>query len=1051
MMFPSFDTARLETARQLLAKRMLWKFADHRSGTASELIPSGYAGALVLDKAPEPFRVIWNEENWDCDCPDGTAREPCAHLAALLMRMGILTDESNAADEESPLRELDGLDPEEHLLFFSEPAVSKTLPVSIFGESDGVEQTFACPTRAGGPGGVVFQDLGRKRWRIVSGEIPVREDGIYGRPRLPKSPSTEEKPASQAEAAEILLNLLRSSAALVDIHGHRWSLLEGGKVHIRFEPLLTTAGQELLFEPGVYIRTESVKGRAREHSGGLILTNDSLLALDSHDRTVVRASGIGAGTWFIRLILSRKVLSAADIRARLSRKRKTVDAIEIDEPEIPDTLGVLVPILVLDIVNRDEWTDLLPRFRYDSVMVAPGLGGDVIAAQGAGCSLIGLRDRAAENKLIREAEDILAGALSWQRGCYSDLAGNQDVPLRIEQSLNDFLSEYGAPLLAAGVEVRLENRPLHIGGAIRIKAEREGFRLDMNARIEDEDGSLSELDLDLWVEEGFVRTGEEYFLLGKKALEQLDFLRKHGMDDNGFLSTCPENLSLIDAVYSRIEADERTAIDLEQKRAAYRNLAEFSPEKTPPPPESFRGELRPYQFHGYAWLLYLRSRGLGACLADDMGLGKTVQTLAYLSRLKQDGNLGFTLLVGPVVTLANWIAEAKRFAPEFRLHRYSGPPEKRFIPESSKGADIVVVSYQTLRNDAERFLDREWDHVILDEAHYMKNASSQTFKTVRSLRAANRLSLTGTPLENHLGELWSQMSFLNPGLLGSRYDFDRLYARPIERDGETKSLERLSGVIAPFILRRHKEDVLGDLPLKDEIILRCDMTEEQTAAYKAMSDLYYQQVRGFLEHDGLEGARIQILSILSKLRLLAIHPPLAGEQFAEIPSGKMTLLDSLLDEVLSEDHKVLVFSQFLGVLDRAQRACLRRNWDFRRLTGSTRDRETPITEFMDDPKVKIFLLSLRAGGIGINLTAADYVILLDPWWNPAVEAQAVDRAHRMGQRRPVTAYKLITTGTIEEKVLELQERKKGLAAGVLGDGGMPNLCDEDILNLLGGP
>jgi SNF2 family DNA or RNA helicase len=294
------------------------------------------------------------------------------------------------------------------------------------------------------------------------------------------------------------------------------------------------------------------------------------------------------------------------------------------------------------------------------------------------------------------------------------------------------------------------------------------------------------------------------------------------------------------------------------------------------------------------------------------------------------------------------------------------------------------------------------------------------------------------------------MSFLNPGLLGSRHRFNDRFVRPVEEGepaGEKSAAGRLGDIIAPFILRRRKSEVLTELPPKDESIIRCEMTDEQAAAYDSMRGLYRRQVSGLLSSEGLNRSRVEIFTIISKLRLLAIHPPLAGEPFAGIEGGKMAAMDRLLEEIMDEDHKTLLFSQFLGALDRAESTCRRQNWDFSRLTGSTKDREEPIRRFNEDPERRIFLLSLKAGGVGINLTAADYVMLLDPWWNPAVEAQAVDRAHRMGQKRPVMVYRLITSGTIEERVLDLQERKKNLIAGVLGDEPSGVLNEEQIMNL----
>ena len=780
-------------------------------------------------------------------------------------------------------------------------------------------------------------------------------------------------------------------------------------------------------------------------SCGLFTGAGDIIMLDAPSATAARLTGASDSLWFVRLILSRRVMSASDIRARFYGTRGVPAGIDIDLPDLPETLEMLTPTPVLEIIGGDGYTDLLPRWKYAGTILQPGAKGEIVmGGTGLRPRPLGLRDKDAENAAMEKIEGILAMDLAWRRGRYFVLTGEEALPFRMETPMADVLAEYAAPLMDAGVEIRLENRPIRRGGAVGVSIKKTGDLMEISTAI-----SCETLDLDEWLDKGgLVRTRDSYFRLTQKALDQLLFLRANGMNGGGFLSTSPNNLSLIDAVYEETVASEELQADLERRRNLYRDLSDFTPENITPPPESFRASLRPYQMLGYAWLLHLRNNGLGACLADDMGLGKTVQTLAYLARLRADGKLRNVLLVGPVVTLANWGAEIRRFTPSFTVHKYSGPAEKRFLPAEDSGTDIVLVSYQTLRNDAERFLERDWDHIILDEAHYVKNASSKTFKAVRSLRAEHRISLTGTPLENHLNELWSQMTFLNPGLLGSQSRFIENYVRPVEFGTDDKALTRLSDTVAPFLLRRRKEEVLDDLPPKDETVLRCDMTDDQSEAYDAMRETYRRQVTGMISADGLDGSRIEILSVLSKLRLLAIHPPLAGEPFTGISSGKMAVLDSLLEEILEENHKILLFSQFLGALDRAEQTCKKHEWRYSRLTGATKNREDQIKDFNENPETKVFLLSLKAGGVGINLTSADYVVLLDPWWNPAVEAQAVDRAHRMGQTRPVMVYRLITSGTIEEKVLELQEQKKDLIAGVLGDGGSPALTEDEIMNLL---
>gem|GEM_PF-6408210 len=1041
-----------EKARNLLKKGQLWKFFDRLDEEVENIDstrtqnPPGYAGAYVLENKGEPSRVLWNESGWNCECG---SELPCTHLNVLLVH---LTDKrqddwrfSALIKEESRPEpgfdfEIDSrLNPEQDLLFFVEPDNLEKKDVLVLGAKKTMSPLKA-PTDSENDG-VNFADLKGGSWSLRPAKLIVKEDGSTG-PLRPLSSNAAAIPKLPVPAniGPELISLLGSEDPPVTPGGKPWHFEEAGSIHLRFEPLLSAANSDPLYEAVVDLRAGDTS-----ITGGMIAAEEKLLVLDESTAVAAVLENTGDYLWFIRLMLSRKVLSTSDIRARVTGNNRIPVGIEVEIPDLPESLKVLDPVLVLKISSRGGVTDFIPLWRYATAQITPERKGNIVTDKNA--HPLGLRNRVVEEELLSRAEALLLPDLSWQRGRYSRLSGSQSIPLRLEMPLSEVLTKYGSTLIDSGVEIRLEDRPVKKGGALQIQAQKNGDILELNTLVVSESGTDS-LNLDEWFERGgLAGTREAYFTLTDKALEQLNFLQSHGMEDSGFLSTSPDNLSLIDALYSEIEAAEETVLELERKRSIYRSLSNFNPENYQNPPGNFNAELRPYQLHGYAWLLHLKEKNLGGCLADDMGLGKTVQALAYLTRLKADGELGISLMVGPVVTLANWEAEMRRFAPDLKYHRYSGPAWKRYLPGPGEDVDLIIVSYQTLRNDIEKFIDRDWDHIILDEAHYVKNASSRTFKAVKSIKAAHRLSLTGTPLENHLNELWSQMSFLNPGLLGSRNGFIQRYVKPVEKDGDDVALVRLSETVAPFILRRKKSEVLHDLPPKDETVLRCDMTDDQAEAYHTARELYFRQVSGLLSDEGLSGARIQIFTILSKLRLLAIHPPLAGEQFSHITSGKMAVLDSLMEEILEEDHKTLVFSQFLGALDRTEKTCRRHNWQFSRLTGSTKNREEPIRNFQENPDTRVFLLSLRAGGVGINLTAADYVILLDPWWNPAVEAQAVDRAHRMGQTRPVMAYRLITAGTIEEKVLELQEKKKNLIAGVLGEGENPKLTDSEILKL----
>ncbi|MCK5736843.1 MAG: DEAD/DEAH box helicase [Spirochaetaceae bacterium] len=1024
-------------ARHLLAGGKLWKFSDRldeenlmESGNDKLLaVPPGHAGAYVMDRDSEPQRVLWNEKEWSCECE---SIQPCIHLAALLIHLAekhpedsslaIFRDDSSEANTVMDPE----LNPQQDLLFFIEPDNIEKKSVLVLGTEAALDDALnhrALPIPSQG-----IPDISGSSWILRSALVTQREDGSLGPPR--------EWLADELTAlsASVLITLLKSDDPPVSSRGKPWELKTADKIRLHFEPMLSSSDGDPLYEPVVDLLAGGIT-----LSGSLIPADDRLIILDEQNAVSAVLDNTSEYLWFIRLMLSRRILSASDIRAGLSGEHRIPDGLEVEIPSLPENLEILVPILVLKISSKKSVTDFSPGWRYKEVYISPAKKGDMVM-DNSNAHPLGLRDLEAEEVLLSQAESLLSADLSWRRGRYSRLAGDASIPLRLEMPLDKVLAEYGNALIDMGVEIRLEDRPLKKGGALKIQARQNGDILELNTVIES-GLEAAPLNLDEWLNRaGLAGTREAFFTLKDKDLKQLKFLKNHGMADSGFLSTSPENLSLIDAVYSEIEADEETILNLERKRSIYKSLSEFNPENYPEPPEEFNAELRPYQIIGYAWLLHLKEKSLGGCLADDMGLGKTVQTLAYLSRLKADGKLATSLMVGPVVTLANWEAEMRRFSPFLKYHRYTGPSGKRYIPGAGEGVDLIIVSYQTLRNDIEKFLDRDWDHIILDEAHYVKNSSSRTFKAVRSINAAHRISLTGTPLENHLNELWSQMSFLNPGLLGSLNQFIHRYVKPVENDNNEDVLEHLSEIVAPFILRRKKIDVLHDLPPKDETILRCDMTVDQANAYHTARDLYHRQITGLLSDEGLKGARIQIFTILSKLRQLAIHPPMAGEQFKNISSGKMMVLDNLMEEILEEDHKTLVFSQYLGALDRAEKTCRRHDWPFSRLTGSTKKREEPIRDFQENPDTRVFLLSLRAGGVGINLTAADYVILLDPWWNPAVEAQAVDRAHRMGQTRPVMAYRLITAGTIEEKVLELQEKKKNLIAGVLDE--------TDILGLL---
>ncbi|MES0875137.1 DEAD/DEAH box helicase [Sinimarinibacterium thermocellulolyticum] len=451
--------------------------------------------------------------------------------------------------------------------------------------------------------------------------------------------------------------------------------------------------------------------------------------------------------------------------------------------------------------------------------------------------------------------------------------------------------------------------------------------------------------------------------------------------------------------------------------------------------QGFRASLRPYQQQGLGWLDTLARAGLGGVLADDMGLGKTVQVLAHIWTERARGRLKLpALIIVPTSLVANWRAEARRFAPELQLLVLHGP-DRRELYARIAHAHIVLTTYPLIARDHALLKRARFGLLVLDEAQTIKNARTQTAQIVRELRAERRLAVTGTPLENHLGELWAQMDVVEPGLLGSERSFTALYRTPIEKHGNRAREARLKRRIAPLILRRRKEDVAPELPPRTEILRRIDLQGRQRELYEALRALQDRRVREAVAARGLEQSGMIVLDALLKLRQVCCDPRLVRLDGAAAvdESAKLDHLLELLDELIAADRRVLVFSQFTSMLSLIAKALRARGIHHLELTGATRDRGALVERFQRG-EVPVFLISLKAGGVGLNLTAADTVIHYDPWWNPAVENQASDRAHRIGQDKPVFVYKLICSATVEEKIQELQARKAALAQAVL-DGG----------------
>ncbi len=469
-------------------------------------------------------------------------------------------------------------------------------------------------------------------------------------------------------------------------------------------------------------------------------------------------------------------------------------------------------------------------------------------------------------------------------------------------------------------------------------------------------------------------------------------------------------------------------------------------------PVHFKGDLRSYQKAGYNWFSFLRSYNFGGCLADDMGLGKTIQTLAMLQKIKEEddeqGTKSTSLIIMPTSLIYNWLNEAKKFTPKLKIHAHTGTSRNKDVSQFAK-YDIVITTYGITRVDIDLLKEYYFNYIILDESQNIKNPSSKSFKAVRTLKSRHKLILSGTPVENSVSDLWTQLTFLNPGLLGTQAFFNEEYVQAIEKKKDEEKARKLQAIIKPFVLRRTKEQVASELPAKTEQVFYCDMSEEQAAYYEKTKSAYRNDLLSSMDDGTYAKKQVQLLQGLTALRQLANHPLMIDESY-ESDSGKFENVIHTLDNVLKGGHKVLIFSQFVKHLSIFRNYFEKEHIPFSYLDGSTKNRGEIVAEFQQNKDLKVFLISIKAGGVGLNLTQADYVFILDPWWNPAVEQQAIDRSHRIGQDKKVFIYKFIAKDTVEEKILALQNRKKTLANALITteESFFKSLSKADISELL---
>jgi SNF2 family DNA or RNA helicase len=572
------------------------------------------------------------------------------------------------------------------------------------------------------------------------------------------------------------------------------------------------------------------------------------------------------------------------------------------------------------------------------------------------------------------------------------------------------------------------------------------FDASVDLKFGDQVVSIIEVKKALAQRQNFVKLGDGSIgLLPEDWLKKYTLLLKMGETKGNKVRLKKYHFSILDELLSEID---ETALqeELEVKKEKLEGIL-TNDYSNIQPPAHLTATLRPYQLAGFQWLIFLNEAGWGGILADDMGLGKTVQTLTFFQHYKNEGKGSRFMVVCPTTLMYNWENEIKKFTPEL-THTIHHGPKRSSDPAAYEKFDIIITTYGTMRSDIKMFKEILFDYVVLDESQSIKNPQSQVAKSSLLLNSKNRLALSGTPVQNNTFDLYAQMNFLNPGMLGSREFFMSEFATPIDKFREDEVKQQLRKLTYPFLLRRTKEQVAKDLPEKTETILYCEMGTEQRKIYDSYRNIYRSQILGMIEERGMERSQFHILQGLTKLRQICDSPAIMNEE--ERFHNYSIKLDELSREITENvgDHKVLVFSQFLGMLALIRKKLEEEDINYVYFDGSStsREREEAIQEFQNNHECRVFLISLKAGGIGLNLTAADYVYIVDPWWNPAVEQQAIDRTHRIGQTKNIFAYRLICKDTLEEKMLQLQEHKRALAADLVSDDTamMKRLTKDDI-------
>lgn len=697
----------------------------------------------------------------------------------------------------------------------------------------------------------------------------------------------------------------------------------------------------------------------------------------------------------------------------------------------------------IQLIEKGDYLVFRPSFFYEGYEARHQDGDQVLVPQGDGV-LVVHRNREKENAFLQRLQSLHSGFVLNEKDGTMALKGTEVLRNNWFFLFVDAMKEAKTPVFGFESLRSYRFNTAKPQTHIFISSHTDWFDAKVNIVFGDQQVTVADVKKALANKQQFVQLSDGSLgVLPEEWLKKYALLFRVGEGKGDSLKLSRYHLSVVDELYANRDESE-LEVQLEEK---YEQLRQFEKIQNIEPPTTLRTILRPYQVSGYQWLNYLKEINWGGILADDMGLGKTVQALSYLEYYRRTEGSLRALVVCPTTLIYNWENEIRKFTPSLRYRIHHGPLRTR-KKEELENVEVVITTYGTLRSDIKVLSALPLDYAILDESQAIKNPSSKVTKSAILLQAKHRLCMSGTPLQNNTFDVYAQMNFLNPGMLGTMEFFRQEFAIPIDKLGEPDRKEHLRKLLYPFILRRTKEQVAKDLPEKQEMVLFCEMEDEQRSIYDAYRNDYRNQILGSIEAQGIQRSQLTILQGLMKLRQICDSPAILNEQ-EKFPNHSIKL-DELARELKEDmsDHKALVFSQFLGMLALIREKLEELEIPYVYFDGSTSapDREKAIQRFQQDDTVRVFLISLKAGGVGLNLTAADYVYIMDPWWNPAVEQQAIDRTHRIGQTKNIFAYRMICKDTIEDKILQLQDRKRALAKDIISDdtGFVKSLTREDV-------